>query len=158
MREVKDFPNYMVTKEGKIISKLTGKPKKERLRSGYTQVSLSKNGKKYHKLLHRLVYDSFIGIPEGLVVDHIDNNKQNNALSNLEAMTQKDNINKKFVDFPCPTLVNKDGDKVKVTLPYKDFAASIGVQYSNLCMVLKGKRKTTGGWSVYESHNEHGYT
>ena len=41
-----------------------------------------------------MVYETFVGdIPEGLQVNHIDENKTNNALSNLNLMTCSDNIN-----------------------------------------------------------------
>lgn len=42
---------------------------------------------------HRFMWECFNGaIPEGLVVNHIDHNKQNNALSNLELLTQEANV------------------------------------------------------------------
>lgn len=50
------------------------------------------HGKSLPKLIHRLVVETFIGaIPKGLVVNHIDANKLNNVLSNLEVITAKEN-------------------------------------------------------------------
>ena len=56
---------------------------------GYSRLSLCKEGKvKAHKI-HRLVAESFL-IGEGHI-NHIDGNKQNNNVLNLEFCTQKEN-------------------------------------------------------------------
>ena len=61
---------------------------------GYKTIVLAKNGKVYGKRVNRLVYEAFNGdIPEGMQVNHIDENKCNNALSNLNLMTPKQNSN-----------------------------------------------------------------
>ena len=61
--------------------------------NGYLRVSLSKEGvNKTHKV-HRLVATAFISNPDKLPqVNHIDGNKQNNHVSNLEWCTQSDNM------------------------------------------------------------------
>lgn len=52
---------------------------------GYALVVLMKNNKRHNKLVHRLVAEAFINNPENYaVVNHIDGNKQNNNVSNLE--------------------------------------------------------------------------
>ena len=46
------------------------------------------------KRLHRLVYELFIGkIPDGYEIDHIDTNPSNNTVTNLRAVTPKENRN-----------------------------------------------------------------
>ena len=57
---------------------------------GYMTVNLSKNGKSNTKRVHRLVAETFLGESD-LQVDHIDGNKQNNKLDNLEYVTPKEN-------------------------------------------------------------------
>lgn len=61
---------------------------------GYVRVHLSKNGAiKIHQV-HRLVWEAFNGpIPEGMQVNHIDENPSNNRLENLNLMTPSQNIN-----------------------------------------------------------------
>lgn len=68
--------------------------------SGYHQVNLRKNGERFNKYIHVLMYESFnrISIPEGYDVNHIDHNKNNNILENLELVTHKENM-RKMVDF-----------------------------------------------------------
>lgn len=60
---------------------------------GYMTVNLSKNGKVNTKRVHRLVANAFLG-ESNLQIDHIDGNKQNNRLDNLEYVTPKENTNR----------------------------------------------------------------
>jgi hypothetical protein len=81
---VMSFSKY--SKNGKIL-------KKEKTNRGYLRVNLSR--KKYS--IHRLVALYFLGVPkEGMVVNHKDGNKENNCISNLEWVTQKENIKHSF--------------------------------------------------------------
>ena len=60
---------------------------------GYLRVSLV-HGKKQHKLVHVLVANAFIPNPDNKpYVNHIDGNKRNNNVSNLEWCTVKENVN-----------------------------------------------------------------
>ncbi len=60
---------------------------------GYRLAYLYKNSKKKNVQIHRLVADAFINNPNGLEqVNHIDGDKTNNAVSNLEWCSCKDNI------------------------------------------------------------------
>ena len=59
---------------------------------GYFQVLLSKNGRVYTKSVHRLVAEAFIRRVDGKdQVNHIDGDKQNNVLSNLEWCNNSEN-------------------------------------------------------------------
>ena len=69
-----------------IGSKYSGRTLKPRHQSGgYLQVGLYKNGKVKNKYIHRLVVEAFIHNPNNFPeVNHLDENKINNELSNLE--------------------------------------------------------------------------
>ena len=55
-------------------------------------MKLSKNGKWYYRRVHRLVAEAFIPNPNNLPqVNHIDGDKTNNDVSNLEWTSNKDN-------------------------------------------------------------------
>ena len=81
-----------VYKDGKILKAFDNG-------CGYLSVQLRKDGKRLHKYVHRLVWEIFNGpIPKNYEINHIDHNKKNNCLDNLEVVTHQDNINsaKKF--------------------------------------------------------------
>lgn len=60
---------------------------------GYLQVELHKNGDRKMFTVHRLVAMAFVdGYEENKVVNHIDENKQNNVSTNLEWVTASQNV------------------------------------------------------------------
>ena len=63
---------------------------------GYIEYQITHNGKHYSRKAHRLVALAFIDNPDGLPqVNHIDGNKQNNAVDNLEWCDNRHNV---FID------------------------------------------------------------
>ena len=64
---------------------------------GYLMVGLSKNNKTTSKTIHRLVLTSFLDQPpKKEFVNHIDGNKKNNKLSNLEWVDKSENAKHSF--------------------------------------------------------------
>ena len=89
--DVKEDPKYEVSNLGNVRKKETGKLMRKNLNreGGYQRVSI--NGK--HRYVHRLVADAFYdGDHSDMDVNHIDGNKQNNHISNLEWCSKKYNI------------------------------------------------------------------
>lgn len=61
--------------------------------NGYPKISLSKNGAKKDATVHRLVAETYLPRVDGKTcVNHIDGNKANNRLDNLEWCTYSENI------------------------------------------------------------------
>lgn len=94
------WENYQVSNFGRILSlnyRNTGRaelmtPRKRK--NGYFQVNLRKNGEYKTCSLHRLVAQTFIPNPNNLPqVNHIDQDKTNNRVENLEWKSPKDNCN-----------------------------------------------------------------
>jgi len=78
-------------------------------KDGYLQVRLS-NGLKNRRngKVHRLVVEVFIGIiPDGYVVNHLDGNKANNVISNLEIATHSQNQLHAYRVLKRPVVSNK---------------------------------------------------
>lgn len=92
-----DFDNYIVFKNGTIMSKWFKRQLKGYInKNGYVMISLKCKNDKYKDdfVLSRVIWYYFNGeIPEGLQVNHIDENKKNNSLDNLNLMTPKENSN-----------------------------------------------------------------
>ena len=98
---------YQVSNLGRVKSldkidsigrKIKGRNMKLRLnKCGYVDVKLSTDSIEKDKLVHRLVAEAFIPNTDGKhVINHIDGNKQNNCVNNLEWCTQKENIQHAF--------------------------------------------------------------
>lgn len=75
------------------------------------RVTLWKEKKPCDFLVHRLVADAFLGVPkEKLTVNHIDGNRENNHLENLEWLKASDNIKEGFKTglYPQKKIILKD--------------------------------------------------
>lgn len=83
---------YEVSNLGRVRNK-HGRPVSQSVQvSGYKRVTLSKDNKPSTKLVHRLVAEAFIPNPNGYnIVNHKDENKLNNIVTNLEWCTQSYN-------------------------------------------------------------------
>lgn len=83
--------DYEITEDGQIINKYTGHILKPQPNSkGYLRVCI---GKKLY-FVHRLVAEKYIANPDNLPqVNHIDGNKLNNCVDNLEWVSNQENRN-----------------------------------------------------------------
>lgn len=92
---VKSLERWVVN--GKSKRRVEEKNKNNLLiNSGYLTVLLSEAGKNKRFLIHRLMGFTFLKdtYKEGLVIDHIDNNKLNNNIFNLQWITPRLNASK----------------------------------------------------------------
>ena len=95
---------YLIDENGKVLNTETGQYLRGSYNeTGYHYYRLSKNGKKKMFFAHRLVAEAFIPNPNDYpVVNHIDGNKINNSVNNLEWCTYSENTqhwrdNKKII-------------------------------------------------------------
>lgn len=89
----KQFNNYLLYEDGTVISLLTNKLIRKRIGpQGYYQINLCIDGKCKTYMFHRLMAKAFIDNPTDLpCVNHIDGNKLNNSIDNLEWTTYSEN-------------------------------------------------------------------
>ena len=91
-KDIEGFEDYTIDEKGNIYSKRKRKYLKQTINKfGYCKVTLQKD--KYKKVfsVHRLVAQAFIPNPKNKPqVNHIDSNRQNNNVKNLEWVTHKE--------------------------------------------------------------------
>lgn len=92
------------------------------LKTGYINYGLWKENTFCWRTGHSLVAEAFIGErPEGFVIDHIDNNKQNNCLDNLRYITYSQNIIRKPYTNPMRCIGKRKNNKFVVRVSNKNY-------------------------------------
>lgn len=123
--------NYFISDKGDVWSKrMKLFLKHEITLDGHHRVRLYGNKK---RMIHRMVYEVWVGkIPNGLQINHRDDNKDNNHFSNLYAGTQKENIadcvrngNRKG-NIDHITIFDKEANQILTFSPMKDFIVYCG--------------------------------
>lgn len=72
---------------------LPEKRRAESVNSGYLELHVSHKGKKYRAKAHRVVWAYSCGdIDDSLTINHLDANRMNNCLDNLELISVRDNL------------------------------------------------------------------
>jgi hypothetical protein len=154
---IKDYEDcYQISSFGRVKSmyKNSNKILKQSLRSEYLGIQLNKNNKGKTFSVHRLVAISFIrNNDDTKIVNHIDGNKINNHILNLEWISCKENrmhaeINKLFIP-KCIKVTQYSKDKktlIKIFNSVKEAMELTKISDSKICMVCKGKRNHAGGY------------
>lgn len=192
MKKIDYGKDYFVSEDGKVFSKKRGKIIElkpiTKGHDGYEKVRLYDGGKRKDFFVHRLVAEAFIENSNNLpIINHIDENKSNNNVRNLEWCTKKYNVNygqarrkmsesmkAHFEKNPSEydrvrkqllgrSLSKESRKKIasKLSVPVeclqngvvlrkynstKEAAESMGAEASNICAVLKGRRKRAAGY------------
>lgn len=168
-RDVVGFEGkYKVSNFGNVLSlnyQNTGKPKvlvPKKHHTGYLTVLLNS---KHNKSIHVLVAEAFLPNPERKkCVNHIDGNKHNNCLSNLEWTTPKENMahairiglrephfnnakrGKENAQSKAVCQYSTDGTLLKVWDCISDAARAVGCKPCQIVNVACGRTKTCHGF------------
>ena len=131
--EIEGYPDYMIYEDGRIWSKPKEGGGNKFLKPspngrGYLQVGLCKDGKRKQMTVHRLLGIAFIPNPENKrEIDHIDNNRQNNNISNLRWVTPSENSSNRKPYGAIPFRgVTKHGNRFKARTTIDDKTKHIG--------------------------------
>lgn len=107
--KIKGNERYIIYNDGRVYSTITNRFLKQNVSGKYNSIALPCGYKQKTTRVHRLVAEAFIPNPENKPqVNHIDGDKLNNHVSNLEWCTAKDNIVHAF-----KTGLNKKTEKAK---------------------------------------------
>lgn len=159
---------YEVSNEGNVRSLKSGRWRNRRkiltprkIDNGYHLVALCKDGTGKQMYVHRLVAQAFIPNPNNLeTVNHKDEVKTNNNVSNLEWMSHKDNNNfgtrnrriaEARVNHPklskLVQMLDKSTGELLETFPSMDEARRVtGIAQSSIYKCCRGKLKSAGGY------------
>ena len=149
---------YEVSDLGRVKSLKHGKEKilkPWKTNNGYLHVIIFKDGHRKQTLVHRIVAEAFIPNPNNLTtVNHKDEVKTNNTVTNLEWMSMKDNLNygtrnKRITESLSKQvqMFDKSTGELLATFPSTNEAGRVtGINQSNISECCNGKRKSACGY------------
>lgn len=156
-KEVVGFEGlYMVSDHGNVKSLLYWRGSNCRLlvqnisKTGYRVVTLFRPGFSRVYKVHRLVAEAFLPNPESKrTVNHIDGNKLNNHVSNLEWATDLENIRHAFANKLIVTCVGEKQSATKLkskevleiyqsNLPRRVLCKIYNISYTAICSIKNG--------------------
>jgi len=154
-----EYPNYIVTKEGKIYSKKYSRFLRLNKRNGYVILLLTNNKGIRNKIrAHILVARAYIKNPENKpYVDHINGIRDDNRKENLRWATQSENISYSYClkDYSYKRAVNqfdKEGNLVGTFFSVKKASEAVSVYHANISKACRDITKTCKGfiWKYVE--------
>jgi hypothetical protein len=156
-----EYKGIKVSSFGRIL-KASNKTRKERIltefakdRDGYCRCSVQKlDGTWTSQPVHRLVAKAFIPNPDNkAAVNHIDGNRTNNKVENLEWVTPKENVyhsfqfgNRKICkDVPKNTILTdfqvSQIDKLRTLYSVNQLAHLFNIKYTTLKNIIRKKKQ-----------------
>lgn len=116
-------------------------------KAGYIRISLNKDGNKKKYSVHRLVAQTFIPNPHNYPqINHIDENKQNNNINNLEWCTVKYNNNygsRKGLNFKKIIQFDTIGNKIAIYESINEASRKTNITRCCISNCLNKKQKTS---------------
>lgn len=160
--------SYIVSRDG-TVTDLRGIPLKQyKEKNGYMRVWVRQDGHRKKMSVHRLVAIAFIPNPENKpCVNHIDGNKNNNNVNNLEWCTFSENethshvslgktIKREHIEALVAGHTEKvrtpvvqkslDGNEIATYKSMADAQRETKISQGNISMCCNNKRKTAGGY------------
>lgn len=150
---IKHNNNYKINNKGIIINKNNIVCKPFINNSGYYCIGLWANNIKTTYCVHKLVAEHFMeNYDVDLNVDHIDNNKLNNDINNLQLITHKENCNKRIT--PNVYNVTSEGVVIKKYKSIREAANFLHIGYNNLRQLLSDINDESVIIKIYSKTNK----
>ena len=165
-KDVEGFEGlYKVSNEGVLVSlprrHARGRVvKRVRINTGYEMYTLYKDGKAHNELVHRLSAKHFIPNPDSKpFVNHIDGNKSNNNIENLEWVTRQENVehavrtgllNTKGENHPLSKLTDQEVLEIRDLYKNKiynqrELSEIYGVYHQHISSIVRNKTRKVAG-------------
>lgn len=156
---------YQVSNFGRVKSFHKGERilKPNQLEQGYLLVRLYHSGESRYVLVHRLVAEAFIPNPGGKPeVNHINGDKTDNHVENLEWATRTENVQHAFAtgltkqngeDNSCAKLTNEQARFIRENpdgLTCTELARMFGVGKTTISKIQRGTRYRNAGGRIRE--------
>lgn len=156
--EWKPFRNtrYLVSNWGRVKNSQTNKLLKGKITSaGYREFCLRIDGQRKSFRAHRIAYEVWIS-KDINIINHKDGNKLNNHISNLESVSNSENVMKAIYEtrvktFPKTAQYDLEGNLIKVYENNADAARAMGVKTQSIfCAIKKGYKSCGYIWKHLE--------
>lgn len=127
------------------------------INKGYNRICLTKNGIEKNHFIHRLVIENFVReVKDNENIDHIDCNKLNNNINNLEIVTTRENNHRAFLnnldkrrkrDIQPVYLIDDEGNILKEYNSMYKAAKDLNISSSShIGRMLDGKQSHVKGY------------
>lgn len=151
---------YQVSNLGRVISLNYNKTNQQKIlkvsfdKNGYTSLNLCKEGKIFHRTIHRLVAEAFIpNLNNYPCVNHKDENPRNNNVDNLEWCTYQYNMNygtcaerRNKSNKISINQYDKSNNFIKQWASAIDIQNETGINQASIIKCCRNKLKTAGGF------------
>ena len=145
--------NYKINNKGTIINKNNIVCKPFINNSGYYCIGLWKNNIKTTYCVHKLVAEHFMNnYDDSLDIDHIDNNKLNNNINNLQLITHRENCKKRLT--PNIYNITFEGNIIKEYKSIREAANDLHIGYNSLRELLSDVNDESVIIKVYSKINK----
>ena len=166
------FNLHAGSKDGKIIHIIKQVPHKGKKNNvGYMRINVRKHGQSGFKnyQIHRFIWECWRGvIADGKEIDHIDNNKENNHLSNLQLLTHSENCKKavkhrktfnSHQNRKCVKATNKNTNEIFYYWSMYSVEQHLKINRADISKVCEGITKSAlskrdGHWYTFEYFKE----
>jgi len=149
------YKGYTIFKNGDIIGKYNKKLSPKDNGKGYKTIGIHFDNKVKYEYIHRLIAIHFIPNPENKpCVNHIDGNKSNNSVDNLEWVSYSENVkhaynNNLWNNQIKNNRVGKNSSKKvidisnsKIFNSAKELSKELNINYTHLLQNLRGERRS----------------
>ena len=129
-KNIPEFESYQVSNLGNVKSLKYGKERMLKQSTngvGYYQIGIYGNKKRIQKTVNQTMAIAFLSHkPCGhkIVVDHIDNNKLNNKLYNLQLITHRENISNVLKSYNLFELIGDEQINRYPNIPFEQLGNS----------------------------------